>query len=54
MGASDLAVDGEVVKVVAPRRLVESWRMTMDPELMAEGFTCLTYEIEPTEDLATG
>jgi uncharacterized protein YndB with AHSA1/START domain len=46
MGAPDLAVDGEILEADPPRRLVQTWRMLMDPELAAEGFTRLTYEIE--------
>ena len=42
----DVAVDGEVVESDPPRRLVLTWRMVMDPESFAEGFTRLTYEIE--------
>ncbi|HEU5472342.1 MAG TPA: SRPBCC domain-containing protein [Actinophytocola sp.] len=42
----DVAVDGEVVELDAPRRLVLTWRMAMDPVAAAEGFTRLTYEIK--------
>jgi uncharacterized protein YndB with AHSA1/START domain len=45
-GAPDVAIDGEVVEVDPPHKLVLSWRMVMDPGLAAEGFTRLTYEIE--------
>ena len=45
-GAPDLAIDGEVVEADPPRRLVLSWRMLMDEDLKAEGFTRLTYEID--------
>ena len=48
MGAPDVAVDGEVVEVDPPRRLVQTWRMAMNDGIAAEGFTRLTYEIEPT------
>ena len=41
----DLAVDGEVIEADPPRKLVQTWRMLMDPN-GAEGFTRLTYEIE--------
>ena len=44
----EVGVDGEVVEVDAPRRLVLKWRMPMDPGLAAEGFTRLTYEIDPS------
>jgi uncharacterized protein YndB with AHSA1/START domain len=46
-GAPDVAVDGEVVEADPPNRLVLSWRMAMDEEMAAEGFTQLTYELEP-------
>lgn len=46
----DVAVDGEVVEVDAPRRLVLTWRMKMDPAMAAEGFTRLTYEIDEMPD----
>jgi uncharacterized protein YndB with AHSA1/START domain len=44
----DVIVDGEVVESDPPRRLVQTWRMLMDPETEAEGFTRLTYEIAET------
>ena len=47
MGCPEVISDGEVIESDAPRRLVQTWRMTMTPELAAEGFTRLTYEIEP-------
>jgi uncharacterized protein YndB with AHSA1/START domain len=47
MGAPELAVDGEVIEVDPPHRLVQTWRMLMDATLAAEGFTRLTYEIQP-------
>jgi uncharacterized protein YndB with AHSA1/START domain len=42
----DTIVDGEVLEVEPPSRLVQTFRMLMDPEIAAEGFTRLTYEIE--------
>jgi uncharacterized protein YndB with AHSA1/START domain len=47
MGCPDIISDGEVVESERPRRLVQTWRMTMTPELAAEAFTKLTWEIEP-------
>lgn len=44
-GAPEIAVDGEVVEADPPRKLVTTWRMVMDPDLAAEGFSRLTYEI---------
>ena len=46
-GAPDVCADGEILGVDPPRRLVLTWRMLMDDALAAEGFTKLTYEIEP-------
>jgi uncharacterized protein YndB with AHSA1/START domain len=42
----EVIVDGEVQEVDEPRRLVQTWRMTMDPRAAAEGFSRLTWEIE--------
>ena len=42
----DTIIDGEVIEVEPPRRLVQTWRMLMDPTTAAEPFTTLTYEIE--------
>ncbi len=52
-GAPDLAVDGEVVEADPPRRLVQTWRMLMDDRMVLEGFTRLTYEIEPRKEGVT-
>lgn len=45
----DTIVDGEVVEADPPRKLVQTWRMLMDPTSAAEPFTTLTYEIEDTK-----
>jgi uncharacterized protein YndB with AHSA1/START domain len=45
-GAPEVAVDGRVIEADPPRKLVQTWRMAMDPQMAAEGFTRLTYEIE--------
>ncbi|MEV4348376.1 SRPBCC domain-containing protein [Actinoplanes sp. NPDC049596] len=42
----DVIVDGEVIEADPPRRLVQTWRMLMDPGTAAEPYTTLTYEIE--------
>jgi uncharacterized protein YndB with AHSA1/START domain len=44
-GAPDIAIDGEVIEADPPRKLVQTWRMLMDDDMAAEGFTRLTYEI---------
>ena len=47
----DVIVDGEVLEVDPPRRLVQTWRLLMDPTTAAEGFSRLTWEIEgPGQD----
>ena len=45
----DIVVDGEVIEADAPHKLVTTWRMLMDPTCVAEGFTRVTYEIEPKD-----
>ena len=42
----DVIVEGEVLEAEPPRRLVQTWRMLMDPATAAEPFTTLTYDIE--------
>jgi uncharacterized protein YndB with AHSA1/START domain len=42
----ELVADGEVVEADPPRRLVQTWRFLIDPDLAAEGFTRMTWEIE--------
>lgn len=53
MGAPEVAVDGEIIEVDPPRKLVQTWRMVMDEAMMAEGFTRLTYEIEAGKEGVT-
>ena len=38
----EVVVDGEVLEADPPRRLVQTWRMLMDPTAKAEGFSRLT------------
>jgi uncharacterized protein YndB with AHSA1/START domain len=52
-GVPDIIIDGEIVEADPPRKLVQTWRMLMDPTMEAEGFTRLTHEIEPIEGGAT-
>lgn len=49
----DVALDGEVLEVDPPRRLVQTFRMLMDPGMAAEGFATVTYEIEPVGEGVT-
>ena len=46
MGMPEEVADGQVVEADPPRRLVQTWRFLIDPELAAEGFTRLTWDIE--------
>jgi uncharacterized protein YndB with AHSA1/START domain len=46
VGAPEVAVDGEVLEVDPPKKLVMTWRMLMDEQMASQGFTRLTYEIE--------
>lgn len=46
MGAPEVIVEGEVLEADPPRRLVQTYRFMWDPELVAEGFTRVTWEIE--------
>ena len=46
MGMPEDLVDGEVIEVDPPRKLVQTWRALWDPDLMAEGPTRVTWEIE--------
>ena len=45
-GADGPVLDGVVLEADPPRRLVQTWRVLWDPELLAEGFTRVTYELE--------
>ena len=46
----DVVIDGEVIEVDPPRRLVQTWRMLADPAMAGETFTRLTWEIEGGDD----
>ena len=46
MGIPDLVVDGMVEEADAPRKLVHTYRFLFSPEMKAEGFTRVTWEIE--------
>ena len=49
----DDIIDGEILEADPPRRLSMTWRMLMDETMMSEGFTRLTYEIDPIEGAGT-
>ena len=46
-GGPDVIVDGEVILADPPRKLVQTWRALWHPEMVAEGFKRLTWDIEP-------
>lgn len=46
-GCPEIISDGEVIEAEPPHKLVQTYRMTMTPEMAAEAFTRLTYKIEP-------
>lgn len=48
-GLPAVAIDGEVVEVDPPRRLVHTYRFLFSDANKAEGFTRVTWEIEPTQ-----
>src|SRR5271170_3246538 len=37
---------GEILEIDPPRRLVQTWRNEFKPELHAEGYSRMTYELE--------
>jgi uncharacterized protein YndB with AHSA1/START domain len=45
-GVPEVMLDGEVVEADPPRRLVQTYRFLFDPEMAAEGFSRVTWEIE--------
>ena len=46
-GAPPVMVEGEVLEVDAPHRLVQTWHALFDPRTASEPTTRLAYEIEP-------
>ena len=48
-GLPEIAIDGEVVESDPPRKLVQTYRFLFSDAMKAEGFTRLTWEIEPTQ-----
>lgn len=47
LGCPEVISDGEVLEADPPRKLVHTWRMTMTPEMAAEAFTTVTFDLEP-------
>ncbi|MDB5334530.1 MAG: hypothetical protein JWN70_149, partial [Planctomycetaceae bacterium] len=42
---------GEVLEIDPPKRLVLSWRNEFKPEFRPEGFSRLSYDLEPQGDM---
>jgi uncharacterized protein YndB with AHSA1/START domain len=49
-GGGALIFEGENLEVDPPRRLVQSFRALWGDDVKAEGFSCVTWEIEPIGD----
>jgi uncharacterized protein YndB with AHSA1/START domain len=49
MGLPETIIDGEVIEADPPRKLIHSYRWLFSDANRAEGFTRVTWEIEPTE-----
>ena len=45
-----VADSGEVLEIDPPKKLVLTWRNDFKPELLAEGYSRMTYEIEKSGD----
>lgn len=50
-GTNRLLVEGEIIEVDRPRRLVHGWIVHYDDELTAEGPSRVTYELEETDGI---
>ena len=46
----EVIIDGEVIEADPPRKLVHTFRMLMDPQMAAEPFTRITYEIKELDN----
>jgi uncharacterized protein YndB with AHSA1/START domain len=49
MGITGVLVDGEVIEADPPKKLVQTYRMLFSDANKAEGFSRVTWEIEPTQ-----
>ena len=45
-GAPDVILDGEIIEIDPPKKLVQTWRTLFDPQTLAEPVTRLTWELE--------
>jgi uncharacterized protein YndB with AHSA1/START domain len=48
MGLPEVIIDGEVIEAKPPKKLVQTFRFLFSEQNKAEGFTRITWEIEPT------
>jgi uncharacterized protein YndB with AHSA1/START domain len=48
MGLPPVVIDGQVMECDPPHKLVQTYRFLFSPEMQAEGFTHITWEIEQT------
>jgi len=48
MGLPELIIDGEVIEVKPPHKLVQTYRFLFNDAHKAEGFTRITWEVETT------
>lgn len=53
MGLPEVVIDGEVVEADPPRKLVQTYRFLFNDAMKAEGFTRITWEIEPANESFT-
>ena len=49
MGLPEVVIDGEVLECAPPRKLVQTYRWLFTEANKAEGFTRITWEIDPIE-----
>jgi uncharacterized protein YndB with AHSA1/START domain len=48
-GVPEIVIDGEVLEVAPPNRLVQTYRFLFNDAMKSEGFTKITWEIAPTQ-----
>ena len=48
MGLADIIIDGEVIEVEPPNKLVQTYRFLFNDQTKAEGFTRITWEVAAT------
>jgi uncharacterized protein YndB with AHSA1/START domain len=49
LSVPDMITDGEVIEADPPRRLVHTWRLLWNEDTASDGFTRVTWELEPIE-----